>query len=119
MNIDRRAFLEALGGSAAIALMSDEAKADAIEQHLLTQTAAPPKFPTVAELEAQIDTQPTRRGVGSLFVARRGNVVRLAPMPQRPSLADFFRLRFVATANHCLQSANHAMKTGMSEEVIL
>ena len=37
MNIDRRAFLEALGGASAIALMSDEAKADALEHQLLSQ----------------------------------------------------------------------------------
>jgi hypothetical protein len=119
MNIDRRAFLEALGGSAAIALMSDEAKADALEQHLLAQANSGPKFPTAAQIEAQIDTKPTRKGVGNLFVARQGNVTRLAPMPQRPTLADYFNLRFVATSNHCLQSANRAMKNGMSEEVIL
>jgi hypothetical protein len=119
MNIDRRAFLEGLGGSAAIALMSEEAKADALEHHLLSQTTAEPKFPTVAELDAQIDTQSTRKGVGNLFVARQGNVTRLVPLPERPTLADYFRLRFVATSNHCLQSANRAMKNAMSEEIIL
>jgi hypothetical protein len=119
MQIDRRAFLEGLGGSAAIALMSDEAKADALEQHLLSQTNPAPKFPTTAEIEAQIDTQPTRKGVGNLFIARQGNVARLTPLPERPTLADYFKLRFVATSNHCLQSANRAMKNGMSEEIIL
>jgi hypothetical protein len=119
MTIDRRTFLEALGGSAAIALMSDEAKADALEQQLLSQTNSAPKFPTAAQVEAQIDTKPTRKGVGNLFVARQGNVTRLAPLPARPTLADYFQLRFVATANHCLQSANRAMKNGMSEEIIL
>ena len=119
MKIDRRAFLEALGGSAAIALMSDEAKADALEQHLLSHANSGPKFPTAAQIEAQIDTKPTRKGVGNLFVARQGNVSRLAPLPQRPTLADYFKLRFVATSNHCLQSANRAMKNGMSEEIIL
>jgi hypothetical protein len=119
MNIDRRAFIEGLGGSAAIALMSDEAKADALEHHLLSQPTAAAKFPTAAQIEAQIDTKPTRKGVGNLFVARQGNVARLAPLPPRPILADYFKLRFTATANHCLQSANRAMKNGMSEEIIL
>lgn len=119
MNFDRRAFLEALGGSAAIALMSDEAKADALEHHLLSQPSTAAKFPTAAEIEAQIDTKPTRKGVGNLFVARQGNVGRLAPLPPRPTLADYFNLRFVATSNHCLQSAHRAMKNGMSEEIIL
>jgi hypothetical protein len=39
-------------------------------------------------------------------------------MPKAPTLKDFFELRF-APANHVLQSATRAMKTGMSEEVIL
>ncbi|HEY4340684.1 MAG TPA: hypothetical protein VGM97_12135 [Steroidobacteraceae bacterium] len=119
MNIDRRAFIEGLGGSAAIALMSDEAKADALEHHLLSQPAAVAKFPTAAQVEAQIDTKPTRKGVGNLFVARQGNVARLTPLPPQPTLADYFKLRFTATANHCLQSANRAMKNGMSEEIVL
>jgi len=119
MEIDRRTFIEALGGSAAVALMSEEAKADALEHQLLTQSNSGAKFPTAADIDAQISTRPTRKGVGNLFVAREGNVARLAPMPSRPTLADYFRLRFVATANHCLQSANRAMKSGMSEEVIL
>ncbi|HTB68949.1 MAG TPA: hypothetical protein VK727_22200, partial [Steroidobacteraceae bacterium] len=119
MKIDRRAFFEALGGSAAIALMSDEAKADALEHHLLSQTDSAAKFPTSAQIEAQIDTKPTRKGAGNLFVARQGNVTRLAPLPSQPTLADYFKLRFVATSNHCLQSANRAMKNGMSEEIIL
>jgi hypothetical protein len=119
MKIDRRAFLEGLGGSAAIALMSEEAKADALEQHLLSQPNAGPTFPTAAQIEAQIDTKPTRKGAGNLFVARQGNVTRLAPLPLRPTLADYFKLRFAATSNHCLQSANRAMKNGMSEEIIL
>jgi hypothetical protein len=39
-------------------------------------------------------------------------------MPPKPTLKDFFELRF-APANHVLQSATRALKTGMSEEVIL
>ena len=39
-------------------------------------------------------------------------------MPKNPTLQDFFRLRF-APANHVLQSATRALKTGMSEEVML
>ena len=40
-------------------------------------------------------------------------------MPEKPTLIDFFNLRFHATANHVLQSANLAMKNGMSEEIVL
>ena len=40
----------------------------------------------------------------------------LAPMPDKPTLVDFFNLRF-APANHVLQSATRALKTGMTEEI--
>src|SRR5439155_21905690 len=75
-------------------------------------------FPTGGEIGGQIEPRPFRRGAGSLFTAGRGNVKRLEPMPPKPTLHDFFRLRF-QPANHVLQSATRAMKTGMTEEVIL
>src|SRR5262245_49762047 len=128
MEIDRRAFIASLGGAAAISLMDSEAKADALEHYMEEQLdaavagqqqgAEPKKFPTVAEIEAQIETRNYRRGAGSLFVSGRGNVKKLEPMPANATLQDFFRLRF-APANHVLQSATRAMKTGMSEEIIL
>src|SRR5687767_7096381 len=130
MEIDRRAFIASLGGVAAVNLMSDEAKADALEDFMtrqlnqsVGQTATPagaaPTFPTVADLEAQIETRIRRRGVGNLFVAQTGNVKRLPAMSSAPTLMDFFKLRFNGTSNHCLQSAARAVKTGMSEEVVL
>src|SRR6187431_3567579 len=125
MEIDRRAFIASLGGTAAVSLMDSEAKADALEHWMedqLDQQAAAQggqeKFPTVAELEAQIETRNYRRGTGNVFVNTRGNVKKLEAMPKNPTLKDFFRLRF-APANHVLQSATRAMKTGMSEEIIL
>jgi hypothetical protein len=130
--IDRRAFIASLGGPAVVAAMSHEARADALEHYaetkleeLAAQNQAAlagqqaEKFPTVAEIQAQIATRPTRRGAGSLFVAGRGeNVKILERLPEKPTLLDFFRLRF-QPANHVLQSATRAMKTGMKEEVIL
>lgn len=128
MEIDRRAFIASLGGTAAVGLMDSEAKADALEhwmedrldQGVAAAQGAQQKFPTVAELEAQIETRPFRRGAGSVFTSgnRGGNVKRLEPMPKNPTLQDFFRLRF-APANHVLQSATRALKTGMSEEIVL
>lgn len=135
MEIDRRAFIESLGGPAATNLMSDEARADALEEYMSAQlnaaidgpaagatgdAAAPaPGYPTAAEIDAQIETRPTRRGVGNLFAAGSGNVRRLPPLPERPQLADFFAARFMATSNHCLQSASKALRSGMSEEVVM
>lgn len=127
MQLDRRDFFAKLGGAAAVAAMTHEARADALEHYLMAAAAGPAAaaaldaspFPTVAEVEAQIETQPRRRGVGNLFTSANGNVRRLAPMPAKPTLADYFNLRFMQTSNHCLQSANRAMKNGMSEEIIL
>lgn len=126
MEIDRRLFIASLGGVASISAMDSEARADALEDYMSQQLdAAQPakavtKFPAAAEIEAQIDTRLYRRGAGSLFTSGQsgGNVKKLAPLPPNPTLLDYFRLRF-APANHVLQSATRAMKTGMSEEIIL
>jgi hypothetical protein len=128
MEFDRRAFIASLGGMAAIQLMGHEERADALEDYELEKLdvavaqrgGQQPAYPTVAELDAQIETRGNRRGVGSLFMPRSGadKVKKLQPMPKKPTLKDFFELRF-APANHVLQSATRALKTGMSEEVIL
>ncbi len=125
MEIDRRAFIASLGGAAVVGGMDSEARADALEHYLSEQLdaaagaqAEAKKFPTVAEIEGQIETRSYRRGVGSLFASTRGNVKKLQPMPPKPTLLDFFQHRF-APANHVLQSATRALKTGMSEEIIL
>jgi hypothetical protein len=127
MEIDRRAFIASLGGAAAVAAMDHDARADALEDYLAeeldrqvtaNQEGGQQKYPTVAELEAQITERSYRRGAGGLFVSSRGNVRKLEPMPAKPTLVDFSNLRF-APASHVLQSANRALKTGMSEEIIL
>jgi hypothetical protein len=43
---------------------------------------------------------------------------RLAKMPQKPTLIDFFRYRF-GPAAHLLQSARLALKNGLDEKVVL
>jgi len=43
---------------------------------------------------------------------------RLARMPDRPTLFDFFKYRF-GPANHMLQSARLAVKNGVGEKVVL
>ncbi|MGC2417668.1 MAG: hypothetical protein WA434_07980 [Candidatus Acidiferrales bacterium] len=136
MKIDRKAFLESLGGADAASKMDAESRADALESRMMAElntaialkhgghqmpaTTAQGKYPTAAEVEAQIETKPYRAGAGFLMVPRTGeNVKRLPPMPANPTLIDFFKLRFMDTAHHVLQSANLAMKNGMSEEIIL
>src|SRR4030095_5118640 len=92
-------------------------------QQLNNTTAAnqTKKFPKAAEIEAQIDTRSYRRGVGNLFLNTQpnGKVKKLSAMPGQPTFLDFFKLRMEQTSNHVLQSANRAMKTGMTEEIIL
>ena len=109
--------------------MTHEARAEALESYMIQQLNAPAagqanpakKFPTAAEVEAQIETRSYRRGVGNLFLTTQAGakVKKLPPMPAKPTLVDFFKYRFTATSNHVLQSANRAKKNGMSEEVIL
>lgn len=134
-SLDRRAFINSLGGAAAVAAMTHEARADALDDALgqklglgkpgetadmraesdSMKGVAPP---TVAELDAQITTHPYRRGTGSNFINTKGNVTHLTPLPAKPTLTDFYIHRF-NTNQHCLQSANKAMQSGADEEIIL
>jgi hypothetical protein len=127
IQIDRRHFIASLGGTAAVSMMSSEAKAEALESYMMQQLNNPPaanpskKFPKAADIEAQIETRSYRRGVGNIFLNTQpnGKVKKLTPMPAKPTFLDFFKLRMEQTSNHVLQSANRAMKTGMTEEIIL
>ena len=42
----------------------------------------------------------------------------LRPMPERPTLVDYFEKRFGPVSNHCLQSASRALERGATEETI-
>jgi len=55
-------------------------------------------------------------GEGKTFLM--GHDPRLPLMPEKPTLFDFFKLRF-APANHLLQSARLAQKNGLDEKLIL
>lgn len=134
MEVNRNEVIEALGGEEAVKQMDHEARADALEDYLswrLDNIAIVKKrgYPTVAELESKIDKRGYRRGAGKLFVHERSNqnpdaddsgktVPRLPPMPEKPTLIDFFKLRFPPAA-HLLQSARLARKNGLSEEIVL
>jgi hypothetical protein len=129
MEIDRRAFIASLGGAAAVALMSHEERADALEAYMEDQLdaevaarqGAPAKYPTMADIQERNSKVLIRRGAGRVFNAmdNDGKPTGLLPkMPEKPTIFDFFKYRF-GTANHVLQSANRALKTGMTEEIVL
>lgn len=134
MTSDRDALINKLGGEEKVAAMSHEARADALEDYQrealekAATDAGQKAYPTVAELAEQIDKRDFRRGEGKLFFHpnhvgkstkyQGATVKRLPPMPERPTLVDFFRFRF-GSAMHLLQSANLAKTKGLSEEIVL
>ena len=66
-----------------------------------------------------------QEGAGAKMVAANpgkymlmGDDPRLPKMPEKPTLIDFFKLRF-GGGQHLLQSAHHALKTGQNEKVVL
>jgi predicted HD phosphohydrolase len=114
MEIDRRAFLATLGTAAVVEAMPAEALADSLEHHMME---------TLDEQGASNNQLAIRRGAGSIFGAGGTSgsgreLKELEPMPARPTLVDFFALRF-APATHVLQSATDALKKGEKEETIL
>ncbi len=128
MHIDRRRFFESLGGVTAVALLTSEQKADALEAYMeeeldaaIQQGSAPEKYPTVAEIaERNAKRTGVRPGAGNVFnAANRDGSPKgpLAKMSDQPTVLEFFEKRF-APANHVLQSATRALKTGMSEEIV-
>ncbi len=95
--MDRRTFLAAVGGAGVIELMSPAQKAEALEAAMvqeLDRDAKNPRMGSKTENEA------------------------LPPMPAKPMLVDFYRLRF-APARHVLQSAARAQEVGMPERTIM
>jgi hypothetical protein len=132
MEVNRDDLIQSLGGEATVAKMTHEQRADALEDFQIGKLDAEmaarkkrEKFPTVAELESQIETRTWRLGSGKLFrpgdkMGRfEGNgdgpqVKRLPKMPSNPSFYDYFTLR-VAPGTHLLQSAALAKASGESE----
>jgi hypothetical protein len=125
MDIDRRAFLASVGGLAVVESLDPEAKAEALEHYMmekLDEEAGGLVIGGEAQVAAAAPDATIRRGAGSLFgpqgPATNRKMAQLAPLSDKPTLLEFFEKRF-APANHVLQSATRAMKTGMSEEIVL
>lgn len=62
--------------------------------------------------------QPVSRPPDDGRLYMMGHDARLPRMPDRPTLFDFFRLRF-GPSTHLLQSARLAMKNGVDEKIVL
>lgn len=58
-------------------------------------------------------------GIGTGKQMLMGEDPRLPAMPEKPTLQDFFRLRFKPGHQHLLQSANLAQKNGLPEKMVL
>ena len=101
--MDRRTFLAAVGGAGVVELMSPAQKAEALEAAMVQELEA-------AAREAQEAKKP-RMGSNT-------ENEELPPMPAKPTLVDFYRLRF-APARHVLQSAARAQEVGMPERTIM
>ena len=58
-------------------------------------------------------------GIGTGKPLLHGEDPRLPQMPEKPSLVDFFKLRFGPMQQHLLQSARLAQKNGLPEKMVL
>ena len=95
-------------------------RADELEEQMITQLdLVPSKSPiyTMGEVDPRVGNvrPPLQPGQHML----QGADPRLAAMPAKPALLDFFHLRFrQGGIQHLLQSANLAKKNGHSEKII-
>jgi hypothetical protein len=121
IQIDRAAFIATLGGSEAVATMSDEQRADALDDFLIEQLNSPDYPKRIADHRAEgMSAGTLRRGAGAIFGDGRHPLTELAPMPKHPMLLDFLRLRSnFPMVRHLLQSAEHARRSGAGEQEIL
>ena len=113
--IDRRALIAKLGGASAVAALPSEALADALEHELME---AAQYGPACVDKDIIAVGRDVRRGAGQLF--DKSIVEHLYKLPERPTLIDFFKLRFSSgTVAHCLRSAARALKDGQPERYVM
>ena len=111
--MDRRTFLGSVSAAtlasvAAAATLSE--KADALEQAMSAALDRTVVEPFACNVGKGLNEGPAPY--------QMGDDPRLPRMPDRPTLVDFFNLRF-APAAHLLQSARLALKNGYEEKVVL
>ncbi len=103
--------------------MSISQEAEALEERMMQELAEGVivrsrfcQYGTPEEEIAAARTSARERNQGRHF--QMGHDPRLARIPDKPTLVDFFRDRF-APASHLLQSAALALKAGLDEETVL
>lgn len=105
--------------AAATVGLPTEQRADAIEYAM---AEALPPVPTRSMIYTSGDEDPTTYGAP---MSAPGRIMlmdqdpRLKPMPDKPTLMDFFRLRLRPTHQHMLQSAALAVKNGCNEKIAM
>lgn len=97
--------------SLAIAEAADHGASEALDRYVIVKSA----IYTSGELDPR-EPPPQNDARGKLRLM--GHDPRLPRMPDKPTLFDFFKLRF-GPAIHMLQSARLAQKNGMSEKIVL
>ena len=112
MKVDRRAFFASVGGATAVVGMTHEDRAEALEHYMTHQLDQVSQFGQAGQ--ARSDGPRIPRGTGNLFGPMEEP---FEPMPDRPTLRDFFMKRF-APARHVLQSANYALSNGQPERTV-
>jgi hypothetical protein len=96
-------------------------KADAVEEHMMHELD---RIVTKSVFSNLTDGRVEMEGGAALQAKHPGKLFnmgpdpRLPPMPEKPTLMDYFRCRLAST-NHLLQSAALAVKNGHSEKVVL
>src|SRR4051794_24248787 len=96
-------------------------RADHLEEemmHELERVVSKSTLSYLADGEVRMDTSAGlwAKHPGAKF--NMGPDPRLPPMPEKPTLIDYFKCRFAQHA-HLLQSATHALKNGCNEKVVL
>ena len=116
MEVDRRKFFASVGGAAAVAALSHEDRAEALEHYMTEQLDRTGQFAAAAVGQQEREPMGSRipKGTGNLF---RPTPDAFEPLPAKPTLVDIFNKRF-APARHVLQSAKRAITTGQPERTV-
>jgi hypothetical protein len=101
------------------ASVSISERADELEEQMLAKLEVPASSAlyTMGPMDPRLGTAKPRLAPGDHMLM--GHDPRLPRLPDKPTLLDFFRLRFrQGGVQHLLQSANLARKNGHNEQIV-